>query len=105
MRLTRCDFVEAGLYPNEDEVIQEAAILLQAHPEMKIELAIARYQQASLSLEDVASLAGVSWGQMKNILVERGIPLRFKTETFLQKTFPVFRVKGNHFIQIRCCSW
>ncbi len=52
MRLTVRDFVEAGLYPNEDEVIQEALqFLLQAHPEMKIELAIARYQQASLSLK------------------------------------------------------
>lgn len=86
MRLTLRDFVEASLYPNEDAVLQEALqLLLQAHPEMKIELAIGRYQQESLYLEDAASVAGVSWGQMKNILVERGIPLRFKTERFLQK--------------------
>lgn len=86
MKLTVRDFVEASLYPNEDAVMQEALqLLLQAHPEMKIELAIVRYQQEALSIEDAASLAGVSRGQMKNILVERKIPLRFKTETFLQK--------------------
>ncbi|GAK56920.1 hypothetical protein U27_03884 [Candidatus Vecturithrix granuli] len=89
MRFTVRDFVEASLYPNEDAVMQEALqLLLQAHPEMKIELAIVRYQQELLSIEDTASLAGVSWGQMKNILVERGIPLRFKTETFVQKERP-----------------
>lgn len=83
--LTARDFVEAKLYPDEQAVIQDALQhLLQAHPDMKIQLALHRYQKEDLSLAKAAKLAGVSLAQMKNILVEKGIPLRFDVEMYTE---------------------
>ncbi|EDN70389.1 conserved hypothetical protein [Beggiatoa sp. PS] len=67
-------FVDAQLYRDEKTVIQEALRhLLRARPELRIQLAIYRFQTENLSLAKVASLTGVSWAQMKDILIERGI--------------------------------
>jgi predicted HTH domain antitoxin len=72
--LTARDFVEARLYESEGEVIQDALRhLLRARPELRIRLAVYRYQTEELSLAKAASLAGVSWAQMRDILMERGI--------------------------------
>lgn len=77
------DFVDAKLYPDEEAVIQDALRhLLLANPEMKIQLAVHRYQKEGLSLAKAAKFAGMSLAQMKNVLVERGIPLRFDMEKF-----------------------
>lgn len=43
---------------------------------MRIQLAVHRYQTEEISLAKAASLAGVSWAQMKDILIERGIQPR-----------------------------
>jgi predicted HTH domain antitoxin len=76
------DFVEARLYNSEDDVIQGALRhLLRARPELRIQLAIHRYQTENLSLAKAASLAGVSWAQLKDILLERGIRPRLGPET------------------------
>ena len=48
---------------------------------MRIQLAVHRYQTEEISLAKAASLAGVSWAQMKDILVERGIQPRLGPET------------------------
>jgi len=40
---------------------------------MRIRLAIHRYQAEGISLAKAASLAGVSWAQMKDILIEYGV--------------------------------
>ena len=76
------DFVEACLYNSEEDVIQDALrYLLRARPELRIQLAIHRYQTEKLSLAKAASLAGVSWTQMKDILLERGMQPRLGPET------------------------
>ncbi|HEV8582552.1 MAG TPA: UPF0175 family protein [Thermoanaerobaculia bacterium] len=76
------DFVEARLYESEDEVIRDALRhLLRARPEARIQLAIYRYQTEDLSLAKAADLAGVSWAQMRDILLEKGIPPRLGPET------------------------
>ena len=76
------DFVEARLSNSEDDVIQGALRhLLRARPELRIQLAIHRYQTENLSLAKAASLAGVSWAQLKDILLERGIQPRLGPET------------------------
>jgi predicted HTH domain antitoxin len=76
------DFVEARLYKSEEDVIQDALRhLLRARPELRIQLAIHRYQTENLSLAKAASLAGVSWAQLKDILLERGIRPRLGPET------------------------
>lgn len=68
------DFVKANLYDNEEAVIQDALRhLLRGRPELRIRLAIYRYQQEKLSLAKAAEVAGVSWAQMRDILLERGI--------------------------------
>ena len=76
------DFVEARLYASEEEVIRDALRhLLRARPDLRIQLAVHRYQTEEISLGKAASLAGVSWSQMRDILVERGVPLRLGPET------------------------
>jgi predicted HTH domain antitoxin len=76
------DLVAAHLYATEDEVMQDALRhLLRSRPDMRISLAVHRYQTEQLSLAQAASLAGVSWPHMRDILVERGTPLRLGPET------------------------
>lgn len=76
------DFVLARLYGSEEEVVQDALRhLLRARPEARVELAVHRYQSEELSLAKAAELAGVSWSQMREILVEKGIPPRLGPET------------------------
>ncbi len=71
------DLVAPGLYSDEEAVIQDALRhLLRARPDLRIQLALHRYQAERLSLAKAASLVGVSWAQMKEILVEHGIQPR-----------------------------
>lgn len=48
---------------------------------VRVELAVHRYQSEELSLAKAAELAGVSWSQVREILVEKGIPPRIGPET------------------------
>lgn len=76
------DLVEARLYASEEEVIQDALRhLLRARPQLRVQLAIHRYQTEQISLAKAASLAGVSWAQMRDILLEHGIQPRLGPET------------------------
>jgi predicted HTH domain antitoxin len=76
------DFVAAKLYETEEDVIQDALRhLLRARPELRIHLAVHRYETEGLSLARAASLAGVSWAQMKDILIERRIQPWLGVET------------------------
>ena len=69
--------VEARLYPNQEAVIQDAMrSLLQEKPQLRIELAIHRYQTEEISLAKAAHLAGLSFDRMKALLVQRGIQPR-----------------------------
>jgi len=51
------------------------------HPDLRIGLALYRYEHEGLSLAKAAALAGVSWAQMKEIMLERGIQPRLGPET------------------------
>ncbi|MCP4406087.1 MAG: UPF0175 family protein [bacterium] len=76
------NFVDAQLYQDEETVIQDALRhLLRARPDLRVRLAIYRYQHDSISLAKAASLAGVSWAQMKDILLEQGIAPRLGVES------------------------
>jgi predicted HTH domain antitoxin len=76
------DFVKAGLYSSEEAVIQDSLrYLLRARPELRLELAIYRYQMEDISLGKGANLAGISVEQMKEILHSRGVQLRLGPET------------------------
>lgn len=80
--LTIQDLIEAKLYDNEEDVIQDALRhLLRSRPDLRIQLAIHRYQSEPISLAKAANMAGVSWAQMKEILLERGLQPRLGPET------------------------
>ena len=76
------EFVDARLYNSTDEVIQDALRhLLRTRGDLRVQLAVHRYQSEEISLAKAASLAGVSWAQMRDILIEQAIPLRLGPET------------------------
>lgn len=71
------DLVEARLYSSEEDVVQDAVRhLLRARPDLRVQLAIHRYQTEPISLGKAAELAGVSWAEMRDLLRERGIEPR-----------------------------
>lgn len=76
------DFVEARLYASEEEVVSDALRhLLRARPELRIRLAVYRYQTEDISVAKAANLAGVSLPQMVDILIEHGVTPRLGPET------------------------
>jgi predicted HTH domain antitoxin len=80
--LETTDFVKARLYESEEAVIRDALRhLLRGRPDLRIQLAIHRYQEEEISLAKAASLAGVSWAQMREILQEKGIQPHLGPET------------------------
>lgn len=76
--ITPHDLVMANLYPTEEAVLQDALrYLFQYRPNLRLNFAVYLYQNdEEVTLAKVASLAGVSFEQMKEILEQRGIPLR-----------------------------
>jgi len=79
--LSTKEFVDARLYPDETALIQDALRhLLRARPGLRVELATHKYKAGEISLAKAAELAGVSWAQMKDILLERGVTLRLGPE-------------------------
>ena len=80
--LETADFVKAKLYDSEEAVIRDALRhLLRSRPDLRIQLAIHRYQEEQLSLAKAANLAGVSWAHMRDILLEKGIQLQLGPES------------------------
>ena len=76
------DLVSAGLYKDEQAVVQDAMrALLSERPQLRLELAIHRYRAAEISLAKAAALAGVSWERMREILLSRGIQPLLGPET------------------------
>jgi len=76
------DLVHARLYGSEEEVLRDALRhLLRARPDARVHVAVHRYQTEGLSLAKAADLAGVSWAQMREILLEKGIQPRLGSET------------------------
>src|SRR5262245_26005458 len=75
------DLVHARLYGSEEEAVRDALRhLLRARPDARVEVAVHRYLTEGLSLAKAADLAGVSWAQMREILVEKGIQPRLGPE-------------------------
>lgn len=76
------DLVEAQLYETEEEAMADALRhLLLARPQLRIQLAIHRYQEDEISLAKAAAIARVSWMQMRDMLLERGIQPKLGPET------------------------
>jgi predicted HTH domain antitoxin len=75
-------FVDARFYKDDQEVIQDALrYLMRGRPDLRVRLAVHRYQTEDISLAKAANLAGVSRAQMKDILIAHGIQPRLGPET------------------------
>ena len=75
-------FVAAGLYPDDEAVVQDAVrALLTEKPQLRLEVAVHRYRVDVISLAKAAELAGVSWQRMREILLSRGVQPRLGPET------------------------
>lgn len=80
--ITPSALVQAGLYPDETTVIQEAMrALWHEHPQLQIDWAIYQYQTQDISLAKAAALANVCFDRMKELLAQRGIQPRLGPET------------------------
>jgi len=80
--ITPQELVQAGLYPDEKTVIEEAMrILWQERPQLRIDWAIHQYRTRDISLGKAAALAGVSFDRMKEVLMLHGIQPRLGPET------------------------
>jgi predicted HTH domain antitoxin len=76
------ELVKAGVYPDAETAVQEALrVLWQERPAVRINVAVHRYRTEGLSVAKASALAGVSFDRMKEILAERGVPLRLGPET------------------------
>ena len=49
---------------------------MRARPDMRVRVAVHRYQTEDISLAAAAGIAGVSWDQMREILTEQGVSAR-----------------------------
>jgi predicted HTH domain antitoxin len=79
---TAQELVAARLYPSEADVFNDALRhLLRSRPDLRVGLAVYRYQQGELSLARAADVAGVSWPHMRDILREQGVAMALGSET------------------------
>lgn len=93
--MTVKDLVAARIYSSEDEAMVDAMRhLLRARPDVRAQLAAHRYQTQEISLARAASEAGVSWAQMRDILLERGIEPRLGPEDLFQAEAEVAAVRS-----------
>ena len=82
MSITLEDLVESGTYPDVDTAVREAVrILWQERPQVRVNVAGHKYLTEPYSIAAAAALAGVPFDRMKEILAERGVPLRIGPET------------------------
>lgn len=79
------ELVNSGIYPDTDTAVREAVrVLWQERPAVRIDVAVHRYRTEGLSVAKAAAVAGVSFDRMKEILAERGVPLRLGPETLAE---------------------
>jgi len=79
------DLINAKVYDSEQAVLEDALRhLLRARPDLRLRVAIYRYQHDEISLAKAAHLAGVSWQQMRDILLEQGVPVRLGPDSLAE---------------------
>lgn len=69
--------VEAGYYSNRSEVVRDALrVLFETKGHLRQAAAIQLYQDEEVTLSKAAELAGMNVLELKEILADRGIPIR-----------------------------
>lgn len=75
-------FIKAGIFPDQKTLIRESLrALWQNQPGVRLDMAIYQYKHEPLSVAKAAALAGISFDQMKDVLSQRGIPVRLGSES------------------------
>lgn len=65
---------ELGGYESREAVLDDAVrSLLRRRPELRTELAIAKYREGTVSRNRAAELAGVTSAEFADLLAERGV--------------------------------
>lgn len=68
------ELLEAKLYDSKEELLNDAIRHLFIYkPDLKLRLAIYKYKSGKLSLAKAALLAGLTWMEMKEVLIEKGV--------------------------------
>ena len=74
--------LDMGIYKSEDDYIHETLKkLLKSNKELRIKLAMHRYQTEPISVGKAAEIAGVCWDDMKQVLMKNGIRPRLGPQT------------------------
>ncbi|MCK5109733.1 MAG: UPF0175 family protein [Methanosarcinales archaeon] len=74
--------LKIGAYRTEGEVLKDALRqLLLSRPGYRIEIAVRLYTDGKISLGKAAELAGISFDEMKEVLMQRGIKPKLGTRT------------------------
>ena len=74
--------LKIGVYRSEGEVLKDALRqLLLARPGYRIDIAVKLYADDKISLGKAAELAGISFDEMKEVLMQRGIKPKLGTRT------------------------
>jgi predicted HTH domain antitoxin len=90
------DLIEAKVYDSEEAVLEDALRhLLRARPDLRLKVAIYRYQHDEISLAKAAHLAGVSWQQMRDILLEHGVPVRLGPDSLAEAEAEVVALRQH----------
>jgi predicted HTH domain antitoxin len=90
------DLIDAKVYDDEQAVLQDALRhLLRARPDLRLRVAIYRYQHNEISLAKAAHLAGVSWQQMRDILLEQGVPVRLGPDSLAEAEVEVATLRKH----------
>lgn len=74
--------LKIGAYRTEGEVLKDALRqLLLSRPGYRIDIAVKLYTDGKISLGKAAELAGMSFDEMKDVLMQRGIKPKLGIET------------------------
>jgi Arc/MetJ-type ribon-helix-helix transcriptional regulator len=74
--------ISLGYYDNRSEIVREALRnFLSQKPEVRLVAAIKLYKDEKITISRAAEIAGVSFDEMKNILIDEGIIRRGKKDS------------------------
>ena len=65
--------IDLGIYKSEEEFIHDALKNLLQNKEIRLKLALHRYQTEEISIGKAAEIAGLCWEDMRDELMENGI--------------------------------
>jgi Arc/MetJ-type ribon-helix-helix transcriptional regulator len=78
-------YVESGYFENRSELIREAIReLLERLEQNKTRIATDLYRREKVSLGRSAEIAGLGYEKMKELLIQRGIPIRRGPESVVE---------------------